>query len=143
MYGIRVIKIHIDSCVLNVHCKILCDDTHTCMGARRYFSRGGQNHRQFKKLTRFRRAVQKTDHSFGAPKSQTKTFCVFAAVLDLNIGYLWRAPEARAKNLGYFVGRQHMTSFFQIPRGGKCPPCGRPCVHVRLSLIRWKHLSLI
>ena len=32
-----------------------------------------------------------------------------------------RAPKARAKISGYFVGRQHMTSFFQIPGGASAP----------------------
>ena len=48
------------------------------MGARRNFSRGGQNHRLLKKLARFRRAVQKNDHFVGAPKAQTKIFAFFA-----------------------------------------------------------------
>ena len=34
---------------------------HIVMGAPRNFSRGGQNHRQFKKSIRFRRAVQNND----------------------------------------------------------------------------------
>ena len=48
------------------------------MGARRTFSRGGQNHQHFKNLTRFRRAVQKIDHFFSAPTAQTKNFAIFA-----------------------------------------------------------------
>ena len=99
------------------------------MGARRNFSRGEQSHRHFKKSTRFRRAAQKIDHFFGVPKAQTKIFAFFCDVLDYNIGYLVRAPKPRATILGYFAGRQHMTSLFQIPGGGKCPPappCGRP-----------------
>ena len=34
---------------------------------------------------------------FGAPKAQTKIFAFFRDVLDWNIGYLVRAPKARAK----------------------------------------------
>ena len=33
-----------------------------------------------------------------------------------------RGPKARATILGYFVGRQHMTSFYQIPGEGASAP---------------------
>ena len=61
-------------------------------------------------MTIFRRAEGTNDN-----------FCVFRAVLDSNIGYKWRAPKARAKNLGYFGGRQHMTSFFKFQGGSSAP----------------------
>ena len=100
------------------------------MGARRNFSRGGQSHRHFKKSRRFRRAVQKIDNFWRAVGAK-ENLCFFRDVLDQNIGYLVRAPKARAKILGYFAGRQHMTSFFSNSRGGKCPPlCGRPWSHI-------------
>ena len=54
----------------------------SAMGARRNFSRGGQNRRHFKKSTRFRRAVQKNRPFFGAPKAQTKIFAFFRDVLN-------------------------------------------------------------
>ena len=163
------------------------------MGARRNFSRGGQNHRHFKKLTSFRRAVQKIDHFssrrrrkrnilrflrrfrlkyrvsiasaegasenfkifcrtaaydvifsnssggnyhtmkrrqfFGGPKWQTNFIAFFDGFTPWYM-YVLRAPKARAKILRSFLGRQHMTSFFQIPGGGgNCPrlppPSGR------------------
>ena len=82
-----------------------------------------RNHKHFKKLSRFRRVVQKLT-IFRRAEGINEIFCVFCYVLDLHIGYIWRAPEARAKILWYFVGRQYMTSFFQIPEGGgKCTPC--------------------
>ena len=90
------------------------------MGARRNFSRGGQNHQHFKKLTSFRRAEQTNRPFFGAPKVQTKHFTFFATFS--NIGHLLRAPKARAKMLGYLVGRQHMTSFLQIAGVGASSP---------------------
>ena len=57
----------------------------------------------------------KSRHVFGAPYKKIDHFWE-----RQNIGYLVRAPKARAKILGYFVGRQHMTSFFKF-QGGKCP----------------------
>ena len=62
------------------------------MGARRNFSRGGQNHQHFKKSTRFRRAVQNIDH-FWRAEGANENFCVFRDVLDWNIEYLLRAPK--------------------------------------------------
>ena len=80
-----------------------------------------QNHQHFKSL-----------HVF-----QTK-FLRFCDILDWNTGDLWRAPKVRAKILGYFVGRQHMTSFFSNSNGGKCllaPPCRRPWLWAKVSRI--------
>ena len=72
----------------------------------------------------------KIDHFCSAPKAQRKLFA-FLRRFRLKYRYLWRAPKALAKILRYFVGRQHMTSFFQIPGGGGqlpqvAPPSGRP-----------------
>ena len=49
-----------------------------------------------------------------------ENFCVYCADLDLNIEYPQQAPKARAINLGYFVGWQHMTLFFRV--GGRLGP---------------------
>ena len=50
----------------------------TGMGARRKFSRVGQNHRHFKKLTRFRRDVQNMTIFRRAEGTNEKNVCVFA-----------------------------------------------------------------
>ena len=114
------------------------------MGARRNFSRGGQNHQHFKKLTRFRRAVQKIDHFSARPWRKQKIVSLFCDALDWNIEYLWGQLKARARMLGYFVGRQHITSFFQIQGGGAsalpCPPpagaYAHPCLGKTLPIWR-------
>ena len=62
------------------------------MGARRNFSRGGQNHRRLKKLTRFRRAVQNMTifrRAYGA----NENFCFLRHLNRLN----HRVSMARAK----------------------------------------------
>ena len=76
------------------------------MGARRKFSWGGQNQWRLKKLTRFRRAVQKMT-IFSAHLRRNRKFLLFCAILDWIIGYLWRE-----RKFWYFARRQHMTSFF-------------------------------
>ena len=80
------------------------------MGDRRNFSRGVQNHRHFKKSTRFRRAVQHIDR-FRRADGANEKFCVFSRCFRLTYRVSSASPE------GYFVGRQHMTSFFSNSRG--------------------------
>ena len=46
----------------------------SAMGAHRNFSRGGQNHHHFKKLTRFCHAVQDFDHFSACLRRKRKLF---------------------------------------------------------------------
>ena len=101
------------------------------MGARKKFSRGGQNHRHFKKLTGLRRVVQKIDHFAARLEGAYENFCVFCTVLDLNIGYesMASAEGASENSMVFCRTAAYDVIFFQIPGGGKCPPCpscGRP-----------------
>ena len=89
------------------------------MGSRRNFSRGGKTSNTLKSWHVFGEPYKKST-IFRRAEAANENFCAFRDVLDWNIGYLWRALEARAKMLGYFVGRQQMTSFFRIP-GGQVP----------------------
>ena len=69
-----------------------------------------------------------------------KICAFFCDVLDWIIGYLWRAPKAWAKFLGYFVGRQHMTSFLFKLQGGvpPCPPPAGAHGYHRVNPTPWK-----
>ena len=65
----------------------------------------GQNHQHFKKLTGFRRAVQKIDHCSicSARQRHYEKFCVLQRFrVKCRVNYM-----AHAKILGYFGGRQH------------------------------------
>ena len=109
------------------------------MGARRNFSSAGRDYQHFKKLTHFRRVVQKIDH-FSARRRRKRNFLRSLRRFRLKYrvsNYLWRAPMARAKILGYFVGRQYMTSMCLIPEGSAplAPPCGRPWSHLNLKMM--------
>ena len=92
------------------------------MGARRNFSRGGggKTTGSLKSLTRFRRAVHE--------------------IAVLAIWYnLLRVTKARAKILGYFVGRQHMTSIFR-----SAPPAGAHARDPLKGLTRgYRHLLVL
>ena len=87
----------------------------TClfMGAQNVFSRGEQNHQHHKNTTIFRRAAGANENS-----------CVFSRCFRpiLKVCTVLRAPKARAKILGCFVGKKDMTPFCQIPRDGASAP---------------------
>ena len=101
------------------------------MGARRNFSRGGQNHQHIKKLTRFFGAPYQESTIFRRAKGANKKFCVFRGFLDWNIWYLWRAPGA-SENFGVFCRTAAYDVTFSNSRGGgaSAPPAsahGQSC----------------
>ena len=71
------------------------------MGARRNFSRGGQNHRHFKKSTRFRRAVQKIDH-FSARRRRKRIFLRFSRRFRLKYRVSSASAEGASENFRVF-----------------------------------------
>ena len=100
------------------------------MGARRNFSRGGQSHRQFKKSTRFRRAVQEIDH-LSARRRRKRKFLHFSRRLRLKCRVSSASAEGASKNFRVFCRTAAYDVIFSNSRGGgqvpsPCPPCGRP-----------------
>ena len=95
------------------------------MGARRNFSRGGQN-RGLTKMT-----------YFWCAKGANENFRDFFGDLDSIQGCLMRAPRAQAKILGIFHVNSIWRHQFQIPGGGQLPqvvpplraPMTRICKH--------------
>ena len=82
-------------------------------GRAEFFSRREQNHRHHKNTTIFRRAAGANENS-----------CVFSRCFRpiLKVCTVLRAPKARAKILGCFLGKKDMTPFCQIPRDGESAP---------------------
>ena len=90
----------------SVSCSVVQWYTTIVMGARRNFSRVGQNQRHFKKLTRFRRAVKKSTIFRRAEDATSSQH--FRLKYRVSIA----SAEGGSEILGYFVGEQHMTSSF-------------------------------
>ena len=88
---------------------------------------GGQNHRHFKKLTRFRRAVHKIDHFSASPRRKRKILCVFLRRFRLN----YRVSTASAEGILQSRCRENFrvfcrtapydVTFFKL-QGGHVPP---------------------
>ena len=108
------------------------------MGPLRNLSRGGggQNRQHFKRLTRFRRAIQKIEYFSSHRRRKWKPFA-FSRRFRLNYRVSMASAEGSSENFRYFVGQQHITSLFQIPGGGGQVPC---CPPVRVPML--EHMAL-
>ena len=106
------------------------------MGARRNFSRGGQNHRHVKKLTRFRRAVQKID-LFRRAEGANENVCVFSRRIRLKYRVSIASAEGASENFKVFCRTAAYDVIFSnsMGGGGNCPkltpPSGRLCTWYR------------
>ena len=108
------------------------------MGARRNFSRGGQNHRHFKSW-----------HDFGAPYQKLRFLRRFRLKYRVSIA----SAEGASQNFRVICRTAaYDVIFFKFQGGGKCPPCppcGRPWVCWLNHLNRvnhyvneiWPHIS--
>ena len=90
------------------------------MGARRNFSRGGQNHRHFKKLISFPRAVQKIDQ-FSARRRRKRKFLRFLRRFRLKYRVSIATAEGASENFKVFCRTAAYDVIFSNSRGGKCP----------------------
>ena len=96
------------------------------MGARRNFSRGGQNHRHVKKLTRFRRAVQKID-LFRRAEGANENVCVFLRRFRLKYRVFKASAVGASEKFRVFCGTAaHDVIFFKFQGGGQVPPLAPP-----------------
>ena len=95
------------------------------MGARRNFSRGGQNHRHLKKLTSFRRAVQKIDH-FSARRRLKRKIVRFLRRFRLKYSVSIASAKGASENFKVFCRTAAYDVIFPNSRGGAtapgCPP---------------------
>ena len=72
------------------------------MGARRKFSRGGQNHRHWKKLTCFRRAVQKVDFFSAARRRRKRNVLRFSRRFRLKYRVSMASAEGASEKFRVF-----------------------------------------
>ena len=107
------------------------DITEGLHGRSQIFSRGGQNHQHFKKLTSFRRAVQKIDHCRRAAGANANIWDFFATFASEKFRVFCRT-------VAYDV------IFFKFQGWGKCPPCPPPPAgaHERLGLLDGDTLTI-
>ena len=99
-------------------CPALC----VCMGARRNFSRGGQNHRHLKKSTRFRRAVQIIDH-LSACRRRKRKFLRFFLLRHFRLEYRVssESAEGASENFRVFCRMAAYDVIFSNSRGASAP----------------------
>ena len=109
----------------------LLNAINSTMGARRNFSRGWQNHRHFKKLTRFWRAVQKIDH-FSARRRRKQNFLHFFAGPRLKYRVSIPSVEGASKNFRVFCTTAAYEVIFSNSRGEQGPPLRAPMNSTRL-----------
>ena len=94
---------------------------HGIMGARRNFSRGG-NHQHFKKLTRFRRAVQKST-IFRRAEGANENCCVFSRRFRLKYRVFIASAVGASENFRVFCrAAAYDVILFQIHGGRQVPP---------------------
>ena len=93
----------------------------TSMGARRKFSRGGQNHQHLKKLARFRRAVHKIDH-FSARLRRKRKFLRFSRRFRLKYRVSRASAEGASENVRVFCRTAVCDVTFSNSRGASAPP---------------------
>ena len=85
------------------------------------FSRGGQNHRNFKKSTRFRRAAQKINH-FSSHRRRKRNFLRFLRRFRLKYRVSSASAEGASENFRVFCRTAaYGVFFFKFQCGGKSP----------------------
>ena len=95
------------------------------MGARRKISRGGQNHRHLKKLTRFRRAVQKMT-SFSARRRRKRKLLRFLRRFRLKYRVFKASAAGASEKFWVFCGTAAYDVIFSNSRGVASAPLAPP-----------------